>query len=40
MNTHTTNVMSKNKTEICSFLLLTIDGLNKITEILQAQINR
>lgn len=40
MNTHTTNVMNKKKIEICSFLLLTIDGLNKITEILQAQINR
>lgn len=28
------------KTEICSFLLLTIDSFKKITEILQAQINR
>lgn len=40
MNTHTTDVMSKRKIEIRSFLLLTIDSLNKITEILQAQINR
>lgn len=40
MNTHTANVMSKNKIEICSFLLLTTDSLNKITDTLQAQINR
>lgn len=40
MNTRTTKVMSEKKIEICSFLLLTIDNLNKTTEILQAQINR
>lgn len=32
--------MSEKKIEICSFLPLTIDSLNKTTEILQAQINR